>query len=425
MLKKLKRKFIIINMLLVGIVIIIGLFAIDIFEYRAFEENLFSALGDGALSLDGDVHQEPTQIGAGGKSNVNISVYVVAYNPVTGETVTLSDVDSICMDEDILNYSVSFAVVSNEKSGKVEKYGLAYYKIEGAKGMKIAFADYSYVTDSIFNIVIIEAGAFALFMIVLYFISLFLAKTAIRPIEDTWTRQKQFIADASHELKTPLTVIMANSGIMRSHAEESVKSQMAWIDSTDEESRHMKALVEEMLSLSKNEAGAGFIKQDVDLSKTVNRIFLQYEAVAFEKNVSLACSADDGIIISGDVTRIKQLVMILIDNALKYEQKGGGAEISLKSKGSFAILAVNNRSSRISEKDLPHVFDRFYRSDSSRSSDGFGLGLAIAKSIAELHGGSIAVSSDERTGVTFSVSLPALKQKKKKPNKSVSFDEEI
>lgn len=414
MLKKLKRKFIIINMLLVGVVITLGCLFIDVYEYRTLESNLFEALEEGALSFGGGAPSAPSQIGVGGKSEVNISVYVAAYNYSTNETITLSDTDDIFMDDDTLEYSVEYVVSSGREKGKVEKYGLAYYVATGAGGTKIAFADYSYVTDSIFNIVIIEAGAFLLFMVVLYFISLFLAKTAIRPIEDMWTRQKQFIADASHELKTPLTVIMANSGIMRSHAEESVKSQMSWIDSTDEETRHMKALVEDMLALSKNEAGAGFIKTDVDLSKAVKRIFLQYEAVAFEKEVALKCSADDGIIISGDETRIKQLVMILVDNALKYETKGGSAEISLKNKGGSAILSVRNKSSRINEKDLPHVFDRFYRSDSSRSSEGFGLGLAIAKSIAELHGGNISVASDEKIGVTFFVSLPMSRQKKKK-----------
>lgn len=413
MLKKLKRKFILINMILVGVVLLAGCIALDVYEYRSFTSDLSIALEKGASSFSAGGEAVPSEIGAGGKGGTNISVYVVSYNSVTGEITTLTD-EQLYMDGDTLSYSVNYAVSSPEKEGKIEKYGLSYYKTDGMGGIKIAFADSSYVSESMTNMIVIEAAALVAFMAILYFISLFLAKTALKPIEETWTGQKRFIADASHELKTPLTVIMANCEIMRSHPEENVENQMGWIDSTEEEGRHMKALIEDMLTLSKNETASAAVKEDVDFSKTVNRVFLQYEAVAYERGVGLSCSTEDGVTVLGDGTKLKQLVMILSDNALKYEPKGGSAEITLKTKGGFACLTVKNKSSVISEKDLPHVFDRFYRSDSSRSSEGFGLGLAIAKSIAELHGGNISVSSSADSGTAFTVSLPLLKGKKKK-----------
>lgn len=413
MLKRLKRKFILINMLLVGIVLLAGCIALDIYEYRSFTSDLSIALEKGVSSFGAGGTAAPAEIGAGGKGGTNIAVYVVSYNSLTGEITTLTD-ENLYMDEETLSYSVNYAVSSPEKEGKIEKYGLSYYKTDGKGGVKIAFADSSYVSESMVSMIIIEAGAFAAFMAILYFISLFLAKTALKPIEEMWTGQKRFIADASHELKTPLTVIMANCEIMRSHPEENVENQMGWIESTEEEGRHMKALIEDMLTLSKNETASAAAFEDVDFSKTVNRVFLQYEAVAYERGVNLSCSVEDGVIVSGDGTKLKQLIMILIDNALKYEPRGGNAEATLKTKGGSAYLTVKNKSSVISEKDLPHVFDRFYRSDSSRSSEGFGLGLAIAKSIADLHGGNISVSSSSEEGTAFSVSLPLTKGKKKK-----------
>jgi signal transduction histidine kinase len=215
------------------------------------------------------------------------------------------------------------------------------------------------------------------------------------------------MTDASHRLKTPLAIILANNGMMRSHKDEPVSAQTAWLDSTEREINDMKRLIDGLLLLSKSETSLpSGLKEDVNLTAIVTRYALQFEALAIENNIRLDSDIEDGIIVRGQDQRIRGIVLSLIENAVKYENRGGSIGVSLKKNGNKIIFRVCN-TTPISPEDLPHIFERFYRGKSQRKESGHGLGLAIVKAAVESMGGQIKAVSSERTGTVFTVILYA------------------
>lgn len=251
-------------------------------------------------------------------------------------------------------------------------------------------------------------------LILLFLISLFLAGWALRPVERAWDQQRQFVSDASHELKTPLTVILANLDILRRHEGDSIRAQRKWLDSSEAEAQHMKQLVEDLLTLARlDEAGHTAplpAMCAVDLTDAVLSSLLTFEPVAFEQGLELDSSLEPGICVNGDEARLRQLTTILLDNACKYAGKGGRVTVSLTASGDRARLSVSNTGDVIPPEQLRHLFERFYRADPARTGgqSGYGLGLAIARGIAKLHSGRITALSDAEHGTVFSVTLPRL-----------------
>ncbi|MDY4014353.1 HAMP domain-containing sensor histidine kinase, partial [Parafannyhessea umbonata] len=187
-----------------------------------------------------------------------------------------------------------------------------------------------------------------------------------------------------------------------------------WVDSTAEEAGHMKTLVNDLLQLARADesvAGTtGILKRaDVDLSDIVSSAALEFDAVAFERGTSVEDSVAEGVHVQGDADWLRRMVRILIDNAVKYAAAGTTVKVTLERRSKGCRLTVNNQGPTIPAEDLPHVFERFYRSDKARTRDGgaggFGLGLAIAKSTVDAHGGTIQCTSDEKSGTTFTVTL--------------------
>lgn len=248
-------------------------------------------------------------------------------------------------------------------------------------------------------IFIIIAGAG---LILIFFISLLLANWTIKPVEKAWTQQKEFIANASHELKTPLTVISTNTDVVLSYPDDTIESQAKWLNYIKNETVRMSKLVNNLLCIAKYDAKRIETAQDnMDLSKTVSSVCLQYEPLAFENSKTLITDIDDDIKILGDEDKIKQVVNILMDNALKYSLPNGTIKVSLKKiKQSSVCMTVSNSSEDISQEHLDKIFDRFYRVDSSRNrkTGGSGLGLNIAKTIVENHNGTINVINKD--GIT-------------------------
>ena len=246
-------------------------------------------------------------------------------------------------------------------------------------------------------------------------ISIGLSTWVLKPVEEAWEQQRLFVSDASHELKTPLAVISANTEILLSN--DAVRpDSLRWVESTQEEAQQMKALVEELLELARTDetiAGTAstMSKERVNLSELVDNATLEFDAIAFEKGTSIDAEIAPDIFCIGDIEWLRRLTKILIDNACKYARGSEPIRVTLSSSSRHVTLSVNNHGTTIDAEDLPHLFDRFYRTDKARSreqgsSGGFGLGLAIARGIAESHGGEIACTSDEQSGTTFTVTLP-------------------
>lgn len=300
-------------------------------------------------------------------------------------------------------------------SGVFRSYDIRYAVQTAEDGTRcVIFGDISGFSAAFRSFLLSLAGVLLAALALFFLLSFWLARWALSPVEKAWDQQNRFVADASHELKTPITVILANLDILRTHRDETVQSQMRWIRNTREEAERMRELIEDLLFLAKNDANA--LKEqmsEIDLSDLSEDRALNFEAVAFEKGVALESSIPPGLKVTGSESQLKQLLTILLDNAVKYAGPDGRVRIGLspcqEKNGKNAVrIVVNNTGEAIPPEDLEHIFERFYRADKSRSraEGGYGLGLSIADSIVRLHRGRISCESTKKDGTTFTVVLP-------------------
>ena len=348
------------------------------------------------------------EVGSGDESSESYaldpgSICVVSINQ--SETRAYVDSGHGWMEEDVLVNSISYVMKENATFGVILKYNLFYYKTDLQLGTRIAFADatpyYNYLKD----VLLYDGLIFVVILLGLFFVTSKLATLFIKPVERAWAQQQNFIADASHELKTPLTVILANSNILLSHSHDTIEDQRKWIESTNEEAAHMKDMVDKMLYLAKSEnMKAAVVKTDVPISDLATKLILQFEPVAFEAGVTIESEIEHNVSILADYTAVNQIIHILIDNAVKYAGLGGTVKVELYRKRDSVYLVTHNTGAPIPEEDLPHIFERFYRSDKARTAgSGYGLGLAICKSLAEAQRAVVTVTSDAENGTVFTV----------------------
>lgn len=402
MIKKLRRKIILITMSIIGLVIIAFCSGISVYFTERSKSELYVSMESEIQRYNANPDQKKDddrkEIGKDQPTRFAITDICVVEVSHNGDITTLSENSYI--SEDVLSEAVKDVLADKKKDGVLKTQGLVYSVGRGATSQYIAFAALNYIESECARIWLITLGCGFLLSAIVFALSIVLSGIAVKPVENSIEEQKRFIADASHELKTPLSVISANNKILLSEASEDGKER-EWLISTDEEVRRMSAIIKDMLSLAHSESLKEEEKTSVDLSKTAQRICLQFEAVAYDKNVELDSDIQSGITFNASEELIKRLMGILLDNAVKYEPEGGRVSVKLSRQGGKIVFSVNNKGSVISKEDIPHVFERFYRADKSRSSEGAGLGLSIARSIAEIHKGTIKVFSDEENGTTF------------------------
>ena len=408
MIRKLRKKFIIINMTLVSLVLVCVFLTISFSTYQQLRKQSVDSM-QRVLSQNPDSDPFKPEIG-GFRPQQQFSftpVFSVILN--SGGSITDSYTQNVSVSDDVLQQAAQKAFSSGRSEGILLEFNLRYLRQDSADGIRIAFADMTGETDSmqslIIRLLLIGAGGLAAF----FLISLFLSGWALRPVEKAWRQQRQFTADASHELKTPLTVILANTGILLSHKNETIGGQEKWVENTRVEATRMKKLVDDLLFLAKSDdARLPAVYRPLDFSDTVLSGILPFEAVAYEQKITIQNTIEKNITVSGDSEQLKQLIFILMDNACKYTPDGGEVTVTLSREQDKARLAVTNTGGFIEPEDLAHIFERFYRSDKSRArmQGGYGLGLAIAKSIIDKHRGSISAVSSEHSGTTFTVVLP-------------------
>lgn len=301
-------------------------------------------------------------------------------------------------------------VSSDQGDGRLEGSHLSWRRASTLGGFRVVIADTTSIDEEKTSQLMKSALLALVGMAVTFGLAEALARWAVRPVQLAWDQQHQFVADASHELKTPLAVILADTEILLRKDDGLGEGALRWVESAHEEAEHMRGLVEEMLELALTEDAAGSKRDNVriDLSDTVERETLEFDAVAFERGTGIESSIDPGLCVMGDASQLSRLVKTLIENACKYAPKGSFVTVSLSRRAGMAELAVTNGGDPIPAEDLPHVFDRFWRSDKARTREtgGYGLGLAIAKGIAESHSGKIEVTSTAEAGTTFTVRLP-------------------
>lgn len=247
------------------------------------------------------------------------------------------------------------------------------------------------VIVGIISIIFLSVGAY------------FISGIIVRPIKDTFEKQKQFISDASHELKTPLTVISTNADVLYGEI-----GNNKWLNYIQDQAGRMNVLVNDLLSLTRLEnKSSNFIQTDFNLSQAIINTALPFECQAFESNKNFVLNIDENISVFGSEQHIKQMAGIFIDNALKYSKDGGTVRVSLNREDGRAVFSVYNTGSGVKEEDKYRIFERFYRSDESRnrSTGGYGLGLAIAKSIIDKHKFRIEVENEEGRSICFTVRM--------------------
>ena len=462
MIKKLRRKFVIINMSLVAVIlcVVLGMFCFTrIHSFRAESEMAMRQMLDSSRSKeppsDGNApapgspnpatadsgsetgnssetsdsennaqNPQPPSLdfGPGGRNPAfnSVPVFLVTLDK-NNEITDTSSSGSYTVTDTLSEAAVSAALAVSEDQGYLSDLKLRFIKQNTPEGTKIAFADTVQETRALGELVIQCVIMLLLFLLCFLLVSIFLARWALRPVETAWEQQNQFIADASHELKTPLTVILANLRILLSHKDATIREELQWVESTQEEAGRMNKLVENLLFLARSDArSTPMVYSTFSFSDLILGCLLTFEPVAFEQGVMIEDHISEDISLTGDASQIRQLVAILLDNACKYAGNATGGEtddkkvtVTLVSENDRIRLTVHNTGKAIPEEDLPHLFERFYRTDKSRASTdgGYGLGLAIAQTIAKNHRGKITVVSAENLGTSFTVTLPVSKEK--------------
>ena len=437
MLKAYRRRFVLLNLLLVGFVLLAALTVQGVRygreSYHELQNTLrlvlepwdtpgerFRPLGEGmpekpgdapALPPEGAPEPPPSPAGDGpafrrGGEGWEAEIVTLFYSAENGEISVLSG-DSL-PETELLASAVPEIAGRAEDSGLLSEYGLYFCRAGDPSGCRIALAGTGYLRGRILRNILFLLLAFLGAMGLVLLISLRLAKLAAKPMEDAVTMERQFVANLSHDLKTPITVILANNSILRSSPEASDKEVSAWVESTDAAARGMLELVNEMLTLSSlEEAGKKMELSPQDLSEAAEKAALQLEPLAWEKGVTLETEPGKAIRVQASADGLQRICSGLIENAVKYEPKGGKVTVRAERGRKTAVLTVHNQGSYIPPEDLGHVFERFYRGDKSRSGGGgFGLGLPILRQLAQLQGAEIDVKSEPGSGTVFTVTFP-------------------
>ena len=293
----------------------------------------------------------------------------------------------------------------NRPEGTIHSYGLRYLRRDYGLYERIAFVDMSMEQATLQEIMgsYLQIGLAALLL--LLGVSILLARWATRPVAKAWQQQRQFLSDASHELKTPLTVILSNAELLEAAPLEDRPAR--WADNIRSEAGQMKSLVEEMLTLFRAESvrrETAF--SEVDLSDGVTDAALRFEPVVFESGRRLLYTIDEGLQVSGDRDALERLTGILLDNAVKYALPETPIRFVLEKGKRGVVLRCSNACTPLAEGETEKLFDRFYRSDQARSADGsFGVGLSIARSIAEGHHGFIRAQCPQPGEIVFTAQL--------------------
>ena len=396
MFNKLKLKLITINMVLLSTVFI-SIFSVIFFMTsnninREISRNLDALVRNNKIPIPYSIN-----IVVDLSSNKSINNIFKSYGAITSNNDIQEAVDKV--------------VNSKKKLGKINisTNSYSYLKASTPFGTKIAFIERSQYDTMLFELLktFIVIGCISL--IVLLLISIYLTNKSIIPIKETFEKQKQFIADASHELKTPLAIIKTNTSLILSQPDDTIKNQSKWINYINSQTDRMSILINEMLSLAKMDTAENQLPlSHINLSKIVESMLLMFDAIIYENNINLETNISKDLFVNGDKESLKKLFSIIMDNAIKHTNKQGTITVSLFTYKNKIKMIIRNTGEGIASENLERVFERFYRVDNSRDREtgGYGLGLSIASSIVKQHNGKIYARSKVGEFTSFIVELP-------------------
>ncbi len=303
----------------------------------------------------------------------------------------------ICVDEESVMEYISAALKSSSDQGFIGNF--RFSKSADENGLRIIFLDCGRKLDQFRSFLRISVIVGLCGCLVVFLAFVFTAGIIVAPIAESYEKQKRFISDAGHEIKTPLTIINANVDLLELDGEKEELTEIR------EQTVRLTGLTNDLIMLSKMEEAEHTIQKiDFPLSDLVSETAASFRAPAASRGLNFDADIAQGVSMNGAPDTIRRLISVLLENAVKYAPENGSVKLCMISQKKQSIISVeNDTAERIAENDLAHIFDRFYRADASRNSStgGHGIGLSIAKAIVEAHGGSISASS--KTGNDFCV----------------------
>lgn len=331
--------------------------------------------------------------------------YFVLAKSIWGQLIVVGNTSFNLDDQELLTTLYHTAAQTPGNTGELRQYSLRFCRLMDARGEAYVFAD---ISDELSTLRSLRRSCLIIgvaTLLILLVISNRLVSYLIRPVDLAWQQQKQFVADASHELKTPLTVIMTNAELLRS-SEYSHSQKEEFVDHISVMTQRMRALIEGMLDLARVDSGVvASAFQLLDYSELVEQGLLPFEPLFFESGRVLESQITPRILLTGSPTHLSQVTEILLDNALKYSYPDSTVRLSLQQQGKYALLCVDSPGQPIAPEDLEKIFRRFYTVDQTRTGSSYGLGLSIAQGIIREHKGETWAESAQGHN-RFYVKLP-------------------
>lgn len=405
MIYRLQRKFILISAISLFLVIVLVFFLITALAVSSMNSAM-DTLTDSVSMGGGRFPDHFGDFGAPGhkhdggddfayitpETRFSTRYFSVWYN--AGGQVIRVDAEAIHSVTEEMAVEYAEQVLSGKERGWLENY--RYRVIDGKDGPAVVFVDGSVNRATLLQTTVITAGVLLGLLVLALIIVVVLSKRVMKPVAESYEKQKQFVTDANHELKTPLTLILTNLDIL-----EGEMGKNEWLDDIRSEGQRMAYLVDQLVALSRmDEEGQQPVVCSLAVSDIVEDVVSEFLPLAESEGLTLSSDIEQGLVCNGDETLIRRLIAILLDNAVKYCDEGGDISVSLK-RGRGVVLTVENSYKAVDGVELDRLFDRFYRADRSRTyTGGYGIGLSIASSIASKHRGEISAykKNGERIG---------------------------
>ncbi|SEM55650.1 cell wall metabolism sensor histidine kinase WalK [Paenibacillus sp. OV219] len=412
MFNKLRNRFLLMNMIIISFIMLAAFGTIYAFTYRNVQNDIhmdIRRMADvGKMNGGGPKDDHPKMDGNFPKDFHEPSL---SFSIRTDKGWNITHKESrFELDSDLYTTAVKKAEADPAEFGQFTTAGSrwAYTVASVPSGYVIYYMDVT-PQHSILTTLTYTFSLVAVVMLgVIYLASRYFAGRSIAPVKEAFEKQKRFIADASHELKTPLAVINTNADVLLANGEDTINTQVKWLHHIKSETERMKTLTNDLLYLTQmDDARERMIQVPFDFSEAVESVILTMEAVIFEKELNLDYDIEPNLSVTGNCEQMKQVVMILLDNAIKYSNPNGSIQLALKRHQGHIQLSMTNTGPGIPADQIDKIFDRFYRGDASRTrkNGSYGLGLAIAKSIVEHHRGKIHAKSMQGEKTTFYVQL--------------------
>ena len=399
MLKKLRRRFIAAAMAAIGAVTLVLLCAVNLWNYKITTDSLDATLDIMSLTgsySSGKDYSLPEIFGGHSSEEMYMTRFFAVYYDQNGKAAgVFRDYIATVSVEQALSYS-SDALSSGRERGY---YGDYRYRVLGASGGSIVvFLNAVPEQQSMKTLLRVSVIVSLLALLAAFALITAFSKKATAPYMKNMQLQKQFITDAGHELKTPLTSISTSADVLKLETGEN-----EWVDNIQKQAARMSKLVANLVTLSKLDEGAQMPDMcDFSLSDAAWEVSEPFELRAVAQGKKYSRSIEDSITVHGDMAAVQQMISILLDNAFKYSDEGGEIRLSVRKQHKGSVIEVYNTCAEDSLGDISRFFDRFYRADKARSADGgTGIGLSIARAVAEAHGGSISAESADGRSIVF------------------------